>query len=248
MTAEPGTRTADAHEPGRFLGWFRRPGLRMFAVGVNDGIVGTAGVLQGFAGADATPQTMFIASVAALVAGAVAGGGSQYVELAAQRDAEQAIVRAEQAELAADPADAAEDVEAALEASGVPDALASAVAERLTAHDPIGSQLAIEHGIPDPLPWHAPVLGALAHAFAIALGGALPLAVLLLYPAAWESWALFVAVLVSVAVVSALIALSAGTNPWRALLRMVLVGVITMVAAFFAGELAAVLDDTLRPA
>ena len=49
------------------MGWYRSPVFRGLAVAASDGIIGTAGVLQGFAGAGASSTTLLIATRAQFV-------------------------------------------------------------------------------------------------------------------------------------------------------------------------------------
>ncbi|HEY1105734.1 MAG TPA: VIT1/CCC1 transporter family protein, partial [Agromyces sp.] len=82
-----------------------------------------------------------------------------------------------------------------------------------------------------------PLAGGAMNALALASGSALPLLILLAYPAAWESWAVFVAVLVSLAVTSMLVAVSARTSVPRALTRTIGIGAATMLLSYLAGVL-----------
>lgn len=62
--------------------------LRAAVLGANDGIVSVAGVVIGVAAAGTDSQTVLVAGVAALVAGAISMGGGEYVSVSSQRDAE----------------------------------------------------------------------------------------------------------------------------------------------------------------
>ena len=62
--------------------------LRAAVLGANDGIVSTASVLMGVAGANANSQVLFTAGMAALVAGALSMAVGEYVSVSSQRDAE----------------------------------------------------------------------------------------------------------------------------------------------------------------
>lgn len=62
--------------------------LRAAVLGATDGIVSVAGVVMGVAAAGAEPQTVLIAGIAAVVAGAISMGGGEYVSVSAQRDSE----------------------------------------------------------------------------------------------------------------------------------------------------------------
>ena len=62
--------------------------LRAAVLGANDGKVSVAGVVIGVAAAGTDSQTVLVAGVAALVAGAISMGGGEYVSVSSQRDAE----------------------------------------------------------------------------------------------------------------------------------------------------------------
>lgn len=62
--------------------------LRAAVLGANDGIVSTASVVMGVAGATTNPKTIFTAGLAALVAGALSMALGEYVSVSSQRDAE----------------------------------------------------------------------------------------------------------------------------------------------------------------
>lgn len=62
--------------------------LRAAVLGANDGIVSVAGVVMGVAAAGAKAETILIAGIAAVVAGAISMGGGEYVSVSAQRDSE----------------------------------------------------------------------------------------------------------------------------------------------------------------
>ncbi len=217
--------------------WYRSAPARDFAVAANDGIIGTAGVLQGFAGAGASSAALLVASISALVAGSVAGFGARYAELAAERDAERALITEEVEDLEADDADELADLIEHFEERGVPNGLARDVAQRMHAYDPLAAQLETEHGIQEPMRASQPIIGGLVEGVAIAAGSALPLIILLAYPAAWESWAVFLAAMASLAITSVLIAISARTSVPRALLRTIGIGVATMGLSYLAGVL-----------
>jgi vacuolar iron transporter family protein len=62
--------------------------MRAAVLGANDGIVSTASVLMGVAGASASSRALFTAGMAALVAGALSMAVGEYVSVSSQRDAE----------------------------------------------------------------------------------------------------------------------------------------------------------------
>lgn len=62
--------------------------LRAGVLGANDGVVSTASVLMGVAGANTDSTLLFTAGMAALVAGALSMAVGEYVSVSSQRDAE----------------------------------------------------------------------------------------------------------------------------------------------------------------
>jgi VIT1/CCC1 family predicted Fe2+/Mn2+ transporter len=62
--------------------------LRAAVLGANDGIVSTASVVMGVAGATTNKTAIVTAGLAALVAGALSMGVGEYVSVSSQRDAE----------------------------------------------------------------------------------------------------------------------------------------------------------------
>src|SRR5262245_26783551 len=75
--------------------------LRSWSVVANDGIIATAGILEGFAGAGASHATMVTAATSATIAGMLSAGGSEWAEAAAEREAHLSAAEEEAADLAA---------------------------------------------------------------------------------------------------------------------------------------------------
>jgi hypothetical protein len=63
--------------------------LRGWTIDANDGIIATASLLQGFAGAGAGDRLLLLAATAATIAGGLSAGGAKWAEAAAEREAEQ---------------------------------------------------------------------------------------------------------------------------------------------------------------
>ena len=63
------------------LGWLRaavadRESLRSWTQNANDGIIATAGILEGFAGAGASDRTLITAATTATIVGVLSVGGA----------------------------------------------------------------------------------------------------------------------------------------------------------------------------
>ena len=81
--------------------WLNR--LRAGVLGADDGIVSTAGLVIGVAGATADRAAILTAGLAGVAAGAMSMAAGEYVSVASQRDTEQAALRQERRELAHNP-------------------------------------------------------------------------------------------------------------------------------------------------
>src|SRR3954463_16182680 len=103
----------DAAVSGR-LNW-----LRAGVLGANDGIVSTAGLVVGVAGATTSTGPILTAGVAGLVAGAGSMALGEYVSVSSQRDTERALLDKERRELAASPEHEFEELVALYAAKGL---------------------------------------------------------------------------------------------------------------------------------
>ena len=154
--------------------------LRAAVLGANDGIVSVAGLVMGVAGATSDRQTIFVAGLAGLVAGALSMATGEYVSVSTQRDSERALIAKETRELAEEPEEELAELAELYRQKGLSAGLAKQVAVELTGKDALRAHLDIELGIdPDELtnPWQA----ARASMVAFTLGAMLPLMTILLF-------------------------------------------------------------------
>src|SRR5262245_62488631 len=121
--------------------------LRPWSVVANDGIIATAGILEGFSGAGASHATLVTAATSATIAGMLSAGGSEWAEVAAEREAHLSAAEEEAAELVRQPDVEFAELVAYYEAKGLGPELAHEVAGQLMARDALNAQLESEHGI-----------------------------------------------------------------------------------------------------
>src|SRR3954469_4247764 len=142
-----------AGELSQRLNW-----LRAGVLGANDGIVSTAGLVVGVAGATTQRSTVLLAGLAGLVAGALSMAGGEFVSVSTQADTERAALSLERAELRELPEHELEELTQIYQAKGLPRELAASVAVHLTEHDALAAHAEAELGI-DPhertSPWQA---------------------------------------------------------------------------------------------
>ena len=112
------------------IGW-----LRAAVLGANDGILSTASLIIGVAAAAATPNSVLIAGVAGLVAGAMSMAAGEYVSVSSQSDTERADLARERKELNETPEFELDELADIYVKRGVDRDLARQVARQLMAKD-----------------------------------------------------------------------------------------------------------------
>ncbi len=211
--------------------------LRAWSIDVNDGIIATAGVLQGFAGAGASTRILIIAVIVTTISGALSLGGAKWSETAAERDAQLTLLADEQAQLALNPEEEFAELVSHYLEKGLTPELAHQVAEQLSAKDALSAQLETEHGIDELIPPNGPILEGLAAALGFATGAAVPLLITLFTPVSIGTGLIVVAVVLSLAISSLVTARGGQVPVWRALARTLAVGIGTMAVSFLVGTL-----------
>ncbi len=210
--------------------------LRAAVLGANDGIVSTAGVVLGVAGATTDHQAIMVAGVAALVAGAVSMALGEYVSVSSQRDSERALVEKERRELADMPDEEFAELVALYVSRGLTQSTATVVARELTDKDALRAHLDIELGI-DPDEFVSPTVAAASSAVSFVVGGLLPVAAILLAPAASRVLITYLGVLVALGITGALGARMGGAPAGRAALRVMIGGAIGLLLTYGIGML-----------
>ena len=125
MRLRPWRHPAEPHAGGfaSRLNW-----LRAGVLGANDGIVSTAGLVVGVAGATSARGAIFTAGIAGLTAGAVSMALGEYISVSSQRDSEAAQLAVEQRELADRPDEELAELTAISQSKGLSPGTARLVA------------------------------------------------------------------------------------------------------------------------
>ncbi|MDX3529575.1 VIT family protein [Streptomyces sp. ID05-39B] len=216
---------------GSRLNW-----LRAAVLGANDGIVSTAGLVVGVAGATGDRSTLLTAGLAGLLAGSMSMAAGEYVSVSTQRDSEMAALAVERRELREQPEAELEELTELLEARGLTRAVARDAAVQLTARDALRAHARVELGIdPDDLtnPWHA----AWASFLAFTAGALLPLLAIVLPPSDWRLPVTVVSVLLALACTGWSSARLGAAAPARAVVRTMGGGAVAMTVTYAAGAL-----------
>ncbi|MCB0882332.1 MAG: VIT family protein [Thermoleophilia bacterium] len=210
--------------------------LRAGVLGANDGIISTAGLVVGVAGATANSHTLLISGVAGGLAGALSMAVGEYVSVSTQRDTERALIALETRELADDPEGELEELIGLYEAKGLSPGLSREAAEQLTAGNALAAHLDAELGIdPDDLtnPWHA----GIASFFAFLAGAAIPLLAILLSPTGLRLAVTMAAVLVGTGLTGFISAHLGRAPKPPAIVRNLIGGALVMAITYTVGTM-----------
>lgn len=228
VTEVPHDEPHDAGVASR-LNW-----LRAAVLGANDGVVSVAGIVMGVAGATSNVNTIAVAGIAGLTAGALSMGVGEYVSVSTQRDTEQALLAKEEAELRDDAAFELAELTDIYRGKGLSAELAHQVAVELTEHDALRAHAEAELGI-DPDDLTNPLHAAWASMIAFTIGALLPLITIITVSNGFRVPATVAAVVIALFITGVLSANAGGAGRRRAVLRNVLGGVLAMVVTYAIG-------------
>ncbi|MGR6741806.1 MULTISPECIES: VIT1/CCC1 transporter family protein [Microbacterium] len=233
VSGAPGAHAGEPHGAsmsGR-LNW-----LRAGVLGANDGIVSTAALVVGVAGATSETAPIFAAGIAGLVGGAISMALGEYVSVSSQSDSQRAMIAKERRELVEDPAAELIELAGLYERRGLSPETARRVAEELTEHDVVAAHLEAELGLTED-EVVSPLAAAGASALAFTIGALLPLLAILLPPADIRVPVTFAAVLIALALTGYLSARLGDSPPLRPMVRIVVGGALALIATFTVGSL-----------
>lgn len=231
--AELGPHDHEPHGGGTnaLLNW-----LRAAVLGANDGIVSTAGLVMGVAGATTDSETILVAGLAGLVAGALSMATGEYISVSTQRDTEHALLAKERRELEEEPEEELAELAGIYLAKGLSEETARQVAIELTDHDALAAHAEAELGLDAYVrtrPWEA----ALASMLAFTVGALLPVLTITLLPEGLRIWGTVISVVVALALTGALSARFTGADVPRAVLRTIAGGLLAMGVTYAVGGL-----------
>ncbi|MFE0103026.1 VIT family protein [Streptomyces sp. NPDC059009] len=216
---------------GARLNW-----LRAAVLGANDGVVSTAGIVVGVAGATDDRGTLLTAGLAGLLAGSMSMAAGEYVSVSTQRDSEKAALALEKRELREQPEAELAELTELLEQRGLSGEVAREAARELTERDALRAHARVELGIdPDDLtnPWHA----AAASFVAFTCGALLPLLAIVLPPADWRLPVTVLSVLAALALTGWSSARLGSAAVGPAVVRNMAGGALAMAVTYGAGTL-----------
>ena len=201
--------------------------LRAAVLGANDGIISISSIAIGIAAASTNREPIVLASVAGLVAGALAMAAGEYVSVSSQTDIEKADIEREAQELAEMPEEELQILAAIYEKRGLKKETAMQVALELTEHDALAAHVRDELGITE-LSQANPLQAAMASGAAFTLGGALPLLVALFFPLGKMEFALYGSAIIFLIVLGIIASKTGGSKPFKSVARITIWGTLAM--------------------
>jgi len=200
----------------------------------SDGILTSAGICEGFAGAGVGSGVLIFGGFAGLVAGTLAMGAVEYSKLRAELDQQAGELARERAQIETAPEAELDELTELYVSRGLSRGLARQVAVELTAHDALAAHADAEHGI-TPETTVVPLRDALACSAAFAAGGIIPWLAVVLLPGAPRAGVTFVIVLLALALTGWVSARISDIRSARPIMRMAGIGALAMVITYLAG-------------
>lgn len=210
---------------------------RNATLAANDGIIATAGILEGLAGAGANETTLVMAATAATIAGMFSAGGAKWAETATEREAQIGAIREEAAEIKRQPQAELSELTVYYEEKGLNPRLAREVATELMRRSPLKAQLESEHGILEVMSNADVVRATIGSAVAYALGAAIPLSITIAVPMRLEPGVILAAVAAALTLTSIVGARAGHLNVSFTLIRTLIIGIGTIAVSYLAGRI-----------
>ena len=210
--------------------------LRAAVLGANDGILSTASIAIGVAAASDNRETILLATLAGLIAGALSMAAGEYVSVSSQTDIEQADIEREKKELAEMPEVELKLFAAIYEKRGLKKKTAITVAKELTEHDALAAHVRDELGLNE-ISKAKPIQAAISSCLAFIAGGVLPLVIVLFLPLLHMEYSLYVSALFFLILLGIVAAQTGGSSVFKAIVRISFWGTIAMGLTAWVGHL-----------
>lgn len=210
--------------------------LRAAVLGANDGLISTASLLVGVAAANPSHQTLLLTGVAALTAGALSMAAGEYISVSSQADTEKADLRKELHELTHNAERELIELTKIYETRGLDHTLAHQVAVALTEHDALEAHARDEIGLTD-LSQAKPIHASIASGLSFIAGALLPIIGIMILPESTLVWSLATVTLIGLTLLGLVSARLGGAPIVPATTRVVVWGVLAMLATAMIGRL-----------
>ena len=208
--------------------------LRAGVLGSNDGILTVVGVLFSVAVATTNTFTILIAGLSDLLACAFSIASGEYASVSSQKDTERAAIEKERELIKTNYQDELDVVANYYIERGVKKGTADSIAKELMSKDALGTVVRVKYDLQlghYMSPWDA----AFSSLVSAASGGIFPLVAMTLLPSAIKWPGTILAVTLSVALTGYLSAKLGDVLVKTAIIRNVIVGIITMAIHYSVG-------------
>ncbi|MDR2235625.1 MAG: VIT family protein [Chryseobacterium sp.] len=213
------------------VGW-----LRAAVLGANDGLLSTTSIVIGVAAAEPERNTIILAALAGMIAGAMSMAAGEYVSVSSQEDTEKADLLREKRELEEMPEIELKELAKIYESRGVSPETALKVAMELTEHNALEAHARDELGINE-ITKAQPLYAAGASFVSFAVGALLPFMVSLFAPIKQMVYFQYGFSIVFLMVLGAVSAKTGGSKTGPAVLRICFWGTVAMGITALVGHL-----------
>jgi len=210
--------------------------LRAAVLGANDGILSVASIAVGVAAASTGRESVILATLAGLTAGALSMAAGEYVSVSSQTDIEKADIEREKKELKDMPETELFMLAKIYEQRGLKKETAMEVAKQLTKHNALEAHMRDELGLNE----HnraKPFQAAFASGISFTLGALLPLLVTIFFPIKHMVYYQYGFAVTFLAVLGAISAKTGGSSIYKGILRITFWGTIAMALSALVGYL-----------
>jgi VIT1/CCC1 family predicted Fe2+/Mn2+ transporter len=212
------------------VGW-----LRAAVLGANDGLLSTTSIVIGVAAASPDRNTIILAALAGMIAGAMSMAAGEYVSVSSQEDTEKADLLREKRELEEMPEIELQELAKIYEKRGVSKETALLVATELTEHDALAAHAHDELGINE-ITQAKPLQAAIASFGSFALGALLPFIVSIVAPIKEMVYFQYGFSIVFLMILGAISAKTGGSKIGIAVIRICFWGTVAMGVTALIGH------------
>lgn len=213
------------------VGW-----LRAAVLGANDGLLSTTSIVIGVAAAAPDRNTIILAALAGMIAGAMSMAAGEYVSVSSQEDTEKADLLREKRELEEMPEIELQELAKIYEKRGVSKETALLVATELTEHDALAAHADDELGINE-ITQAKPLQAAIASFGSFALGALLPFIVSIAAPIKEMVYFQYGFSIVFLMILGAISAKTGGSKIGIAVIRICFWGTVAMGVTALIGHI-----------
>lgn len=212
------------------VGW-----LRAAVLGANDGLLSTTSIVIGVAAANPDRNTIILAALAGMIAGAMSMAAGEYVSVSSQEDTEKADLLREKRELEEMPEVELGELAKIDQRRGVSKETALKVAIELSNHDALAAHVHDELGSNE-ITQAKPLQAAFASLGSFALGALLPFGVSLFAPIKEMVYFQYGFSIIFLMILGAISAKTGGSKIGIAVLRICLWGTVAMGVTALIGH------------